>query len=194
MASTLFTHSDWAARAMLEEEVPQMQRFFESNPLYFEKVHGQPPTPNEAREEFDNLPPAHMPYRQRWTLVITDGMGEWIAIAHLLSDFLAPQVWHIGLFIVATRWHGKGHSQALYQALEKWMRDQGAQWVRLGAVVGWNKAEKFWQRQGYVQVRTREGMVAGQRVNTVSVLVKPLAGGALGDYLQQVQRDNPGAT
>lgn len=194
MPKTLFAYGDWTAREMLDYEVPQLQLFFEANPLYFEKVNGQPPTPTEGLDEFNHLPPPDMPFNHRWTLVATDTHGEWIAITHLLSDFLAPGVWHIGLFIVATRWHGGGHAQGLYRALEQWMAEQGAQWVRLGAVAGWNKAENFWQRQGFTQVRMREGMASGQRVNNVRVLIKPLAGGMLDDYLQMVKRDNPDAT
>ena len=177
---------------MQAHDVPTLQRFFEDNPLYFEAVTGQCPTATEAQQEFDDLPPAEMPFGARWTLAITDSDGAWVATAGVLSDFLAPGVWHIGLFIVATRLHGSGAAQSLYGSMEQWMRSQGAHWVRLGAVQGWAKAENFWRRQGYTQVRTRDGLAMGRRINTVRVLVKPLAGGAMADYLQAVHRDNPG--
>jgi len=46
---------------------------------------------------------------------------------------------------------------------------------------------------GCAEVRKREGMVSGQRVNTVRVMVKPLAAGSLVDYLDLVARDRPEA-
>lgn len=192
MTPILFAHGDWTARDMRDDEVPQLQSFFEANPLYFEKVNGQPPTPTEGHDEFHNLPPAHMPFNHRRTLAVLDAQGDWVAIAHVLSDFLAPGVWHIGLFIVATQWHGGGHAQALYRALERWMVAEGARWLRMVAVEGWTKAENFWQRQGYVQVRMREGIASGLRTNNVRVMVKPLTGGSITDYLHTVPRDNPG--
>jgi len=178
---------------MLATEVPQLQQFFEANPVYFEAVNGEGPGPEEGQLEFDDLPPPDMAFGRRWVLAMTYADGQWIAMAHVLSDFLAPGVWHIGLFIVTTHLHGTGAAQGLYDAMEQWMRNQGAQWVRLGAVDGWRKAENFWRKMGYTQVRTREAVAMGQRVNNLRVMVKPMRGGALSDYLQQVKRDNPGA-
>lgn len=189
----LFVSGPYQAREMHADEVPQLQSFFEDNPIYFEAVNGQGPTPQEAQQEFDDLPPVEMRFGNRWMLVITDSDGAWVAMASVLSDFLAPGVWHIGLFIVATRLHGTGTAPSLYEAMERWMQSQGAHWVRLGAVEGWGKAENFWRKQGYMQVRTRDAIAMGRRVNNVRVMVKPLKGGAIPDYLQRVQRDNPGA-
>jgi GNAT superfamily N-acetyltransferase len=190
----LFASGPYQARAMSADEVPQLQRFFENNPIYFEAVHGQGPTAQEAQQEFDDMPPAEMPFGRRWMLVITDGDGAWVAMAGVLSDFLVPCVWHIGLYIVATRLHGTGAAQHLYTAMEQWMHDAGAHWVRLGAVEGWGKAENFWLKMGYTQVRTRDAIAMGQRINNVRVMVKALRGGAIPDYLQMVKRDDPEQT
>ncbi|MBC7918738.1 MAG: GNAT family N-acetyltransferase [Rhodoferax sp.] len=190
----LFSSGPYQAREMRADEVPQLQRFFEDNPIYFEAVNGQGPTAQEAQQEFDDLPPAEMPFDKRWMLLVTDSEGEWVAMAGVLSNFLVPGVWHIGLFIVATRLHGTGVARALYDAMEQWIQSQGAQWMRLGAVEGWNKAENFWRKMGYTQVRTREAIAMGLRVNNVRVMVKPLTGGAIADYLHRVKRDNPGAS
>jgi len=80
-----------------------------------------------------------------------------------------------------------------YGQLEQWIRASGAHWLRLGMVEGNGRAEAFWRKVGYDEVRKREGMVSGQRVNTVRVMVKPLATGSLVDYLDLVARDRPEA-
>lgn len=189
----IFVSGPFSAHAMQAHEVPQLQHFFEDNPIYFDAVQGQVPTAEEAQKEFDDLPPPDMPFAERWMLAVADGEGQWVAMASVLSDFIAPGVWHIGLFIVATRLHGTGAAASLYGALEQWMHSRGAQWVRLGAVQGWAKAENFWSKQGYIQVRTRDAIAMGQRVNDVRVMVKPLCSYTLAEYLQHVLRDNPGA-
>jgi ribosomal protein S18 acetylase RimI-like enzyme len=103
-------------------------------------------------------------------------------------------VWHVGLFMVATARHGSGAAQALYRALENWAAGSGAHWIRLGVVKGNVRAERFWQRAGFVPLRTREAVQMGQRVNTLLVMAKPLAGGKIADYLALVERDRPGSS
>ena len=73
------------------------------------------------------------------------------------------------------------------------MIEQGARWLRLGVVRGNARAERFWERCGYVQVRERGPVQMGRKTNLLRVMVKPLAGGTLDEYLALVARDRPGA-
>ena len=92
MDGLLFTAGPWQAREMRADEVPALQAFFDANPLYFEKVNGRAPTPDDGQLEYDDLPPPELPFGKRWMLVVTDEAGEWVAVAQLLSDFLQPRV------------------------------------------------------------------------------------------------------
>ena len=47
---------------MTAEAIPRLQEFFESNPEYHVAVDGRPPRREEAREEFESLPPAGWPF------------------------------------------------------------------------------------------------------------------------------------
>lgn len=191
---TLFATDRFSARMASEADVPALQTFFEANPGYFVTVNGVPVRPDEARQEFDDEPPPHMPYTDRSLLMIDAPDGTLLGMVHVLSDFLAAGVWHIGLFIVATPLHGSGIASEIYGALETWMVASGAQWSRLGAVVGNARAERFWHRCGYVELRQRRDVQMAARVNDVRVMVKPLAGGQFGDYLSRVPRDHPDST
>ncbi|MBB3292667.1 Acetyltransferase (GNAT) family protein [Mitsuaria sp. PDC51] len=169
-----------------------LQRFYERNPLYFEQVNGAPPRPDEAREEIRDLPPEGWSFSAKRLLGYADDQGELVAMASLVSDLMAPRVWLVGLFIVATELHGSPAAREIYAELERWMRRRGAAWVRLGVVVGNDRAERFWERQGFAEVRRRDGISMGQRVNSLRVMVKPLDGGRIADYLEMVPRDRPG--
>lgn len=116
-----------------------------------------------------------------------------VAMANVVSDLLAPTVWHIGLFMVATARHGDGSSQRIYRGLEAWAGANGASWLRLGVVQGNVKAERFWERFGFAQVRTRSSVKMGRLTNTIRVMIKPLRGGTLEQYLSIVERDRPEA-
>jgi GNAT superfamily N-acetyltransferase len=173
------------------DSVPLLQRFFDENPLYFEGVNGEPAGPGEAREEIHGVLPAGWSHTRKWVIGYADTRGSLVAMANVVSDLLAASVWHIGLFIVATARHGSGDAQAIYQGLESWARRNGARWLRLGVVHGNARAERFWERQGFVETRLRRGVTMGKRTNTLRVMVKPLAGGSISEYLALVERDRP---
>jgi GNAT superfamily N-acetyltransferase len=187
----LFSAGDGWATEMSAAGIPELQRFFEANPDYHLAVEGAPPGPAAAQEEFTAELPAGWPFDKRWLLRFADKDGSMIAMADLIENLFADGVWHLGLFIVATHLHGRGTAPALYEALESWLRAQGCRWIRLGVVEGNARAERFWDRLGYLEVRRRLGIEMGLRTNNVRVLVKPLANGSLRQYLAAVARDRP---
>lgn len=193
METALFSGAAFRAVEAGEDDVPELQRFFEANPEYFLIVGGEGPGADTAREEFEDRPPAGWPCDRVWLIRFVDGAGVTIGMANVVSNLLAAGVWHIGLFIVATPLHGTGTAKVLYQGLEDWVRRNGARWLRLNVVVGNVRAERFWRGAGYREVRKREGVEIGRRINTVRVMTKPLANGRLAEYLRIVARDRPEA-
>lgn len=173
--------------------VALLQRFFDANPAYFLAVNGEPAGPDEAHEEIHGELPAGWAFTRKWLIGFAGRDGALVAMANVVSDLLAPGVWHIGLFVVATARHGSGDARALYDGLEAWTRENGAQWLRLGVVQGNRRAERFWERLGFVETRTRTGIAMGRRTQTLRVMAKPLAAGRLDDYLALVPRDRPDA-
>ena len=174
-----------------ESGIVPLQGFFESNPEYFFAASGQPPSSREARDAMHGPLPAGWTFTKKWIVGFLDERDSLAAMANVVSDLLATSVWHIGLYIVATRLHGSGAAQSLYGRLEDWTRSLGAQWLRLGVVQGNARAERFWESVGFVDVRERKGVEMGARVNTIRVMAKPLAGGTIAQYLALVARDRP---
>ena len=171
-----------------------LQRFFEANPLYFLAVTGQPPRPEDAFEEIHDELPDGWPCTRKWLIGFAKPTGELAAMANVVSDLLAPGVWHISTFIVETARHGQGDASRLYQGIETWARANGARWLRLGVVKGHVAAERFWQKCGYYQTRERHGVAFSQKVHSLRVLCKPLTGGTVSEYLDLVERDRPDST
>lgn len=176
-------------RDLAREEIPRLQEFFVANPEYFLAVEGQLPGPGAGRRTYETGPPAEWSYDRKWVLGFEDSSGSLVAIADVIANLFANGVWHVGLYIVATRLHGSGEARTIYETLESWMKAGGARWSRLGVVVGYARAERFWNRMGYTEVRKRLGIAMGRRTNDIRVMVKPLAGGGMDEYLALVQRD-----
>ena len=173
--------------------VAERQRFFEANSEYSIAVNGEPPGPNDAREEIHGELPAGCRFTRKWLIGYVDASGAMLAMGNVVSDLLAPTVWHVGLFMVATARPGDARSQRIYRGLEVWAGANGASWLRLGVVQGNVRAERFWERLGYVHVRMRSDVKRGRLTNTIQVMIKPFSGGTLEQYLSLVERDRPEA-
>lgn len=170
-----------------------LQRFLEANPQYCEEFYGGPPRSTEGHDEIHDAPPKGWSYTRKWVIGWCDASGELVALANVVSDLIAPTVWHIGFFVVATSLHGTGTARRLYECLEAWMRAHGAKWLRLGVVAGNERGERFWAARGYHETRLRPETPYRKLTQTMRVLYKPLAGGTLEEYRALVPRDHPEA-
>lgn len=193
-APALFASGELRARELPVDAAPLVQALFDANPAYFRLINGRDPRPDEAQREFDEEPPPHLSWTRRWFLGWFDAQEELVGVAVVVSDLGAARVWHLALFLLASRLHGHGTAQRAYEALETWAREQGAQWLRLGVVLDNARARRFWQRQGFVDLRLRQGVNTGGRTHDIHIGCKPLTGGSIGDYLRLVPRDAPGST
>jgi GNAT superfamily N-acetyltransferase len=188
-APPLFPVCGHQVRLLAANDIAGLQAFFVANPAYFLAVHGEPARPDEAQQEWEDRPPAGMAYGRQDLLGCFDSAGELVAMASVTAGMVDPQVWHLGLFIVATHLHGQGLAPAFYAGLEAWVQRLGALWLRLGVVKGHARAERFWLRQGFVQVRERGPVQMGRLTQTLRVMVKPLGDLGLQPYLDRVARD-----
>ena len=180
--------------AVIELEVAHaapLQALFEENADYFHAIQGAPAGPTEALDELMEPLPEGWSFTRQYRLGWQGRSGELKAMANITSDLLATGVWHIGLFMLQKARHGRGDAPLIFRSIEEWARGQGAHWLRLGVVAGNDRAERFWRSSGFVECRTREGVEMGGQINTVLVMVKPLRGGTLADYVEAVPRDRP---
>ena len=98
-----------------------------------------------------------------WFLVRHSSAREILAQIAVAADLLAAGVYHLGFFMTATRTHGTGLAHRVYDAYEQWAIGQGARWLRLGVVEANLRAEAFWSRVGYIEVRRQADYLLGDR-------------------------------
>ncbi len=190
----LFAGSGWRAVEGFAFDVPLLQAFFDANPEYHVTVSGAPAGPGDAREDFHAMPPAEWPCARKWVLLFVNEEGAVVGMADILADLFAPGIWHVGTFIVATRLHGSGAAQAMYAGLERWMKDSGARWSRLGVVECNLRGERFWRQVGYREVRQRRDYALREKRHLLRVMAKPLGRADWDRYFEEVPRDLPEAS
>ena len=185
-----FRTDEFIAEHVEREQIAEIQAFVESNPEYWLQTHGHPPPADEAAKSFEWLPPAEMGYSEHlWLAVRHSSTREILAQLGVAADLLATGVYHLGFFMTATRTHGSGFAHRLYEAYERWVYDRGARWLRLGVVDGNRRAETFWRRCGYREVKRRDGYILGDRSHVLITMVKPGPGQMLSEYFAAVPRD-----
>ncbi len=187
----LFDAEEFQAHELFADDLPELQAFFVANPEYFLLTNGMPPRVDEAKLEFEERPPAEFRFDHVYVIGFIDYHSQLMAMASVLSNLFASDVWHIGLFIVDRSLHATGVANVLHMHLEQWVKANGAAWLRLGVIEGNTKAERFWEKVGYQEVRRREGMSVGDKTHTIRVMVKPLFAVDIESYLQLVARDRP---
>jgi RimJ/RimL family protein N-acetyltransferase len=187
-------HADASWLAVLAEcsSVDEVQAFYEANPEYWRITHGHAPLPEEAAEGFGFRPPTEMPYRdwQIW-LVRDRNSRRIVGELSVAIDLLAPGVFHLGFFIIESARQGSGFAGEVHAAYEAWAVTQGARWLRLGVVAANKRAEAFWRRRGYIEVKRREGYTLGTLTHQLIVMAKPVPPNTLADFLLAVPRDRP---
>lgn len=191
MGTRGFKTDDFVAQLVKREEIAEIQAFEESNPEYWLQTHGHPPPADNAAKSFEWLPPAEISYSEHlWLLVRHSSTRKILAQLGVAVDLLAAGVYHLGFFMTATPTHGSGFAHRLYEAYERWAFDRGARWLRLGVVDANRRAEAFWRRLGYLEVKRRDGYVLGDRSHVLITMAKPMPGETLQEYLVAVPRDS----
>jgi GNAT superfamily N-acetyltransferase len=187
----LFSWAGGQALDTTDADIPAVQTFWEDNPEYLLQVEGHAPRASEGADFVHDrdLPPGFSCTRQHnYTYASAGGAVD--GLGAMAIDLLAPGVWHLGLFVVATRLHGSGWATQAYEATEAWARAGCARWMRLGVVLANPRGHAFWRRQGYVELKRRPEVRIGELSHTLLTMVKPLSAN-LADYLAVVERDRP---
>jgi len=190
---TLFELDPLRVMELHEHDAPLLQVLFEKNPEYFWICNGRAPMPDQALEEMRSVPPSEMTYSKKYVIGLFNNLSELVGMTIVFSNFIANHVWLISEFIFDKSLHGTGITQQFYQQLESWMQKNGAEWIRLGVVQGNTKAERFWNKVGYIQLRERINVPSDMQVNTLRVMAKSLTECSFGEYLLLVPRDRQDA-
>jgi ribosomal protein S18 acetylase RimI-like enzyme len=132
-----------------------LQNLFNATPEYYLAVTGKVAAPNEAENEFVELPPGVDRADQ---FIFGFYLGdELIGAAGMLRGFRVANKVMLGLLLISEKYQGNGYGPLAYAELEKiiftW---PGCDTVRLGVIETNAEAFPFWRKMGFVETGERK--------------------------------------
>lgn len=161
-------------RGLARADLRAVQRLMESNAGYSERVDGDAPGPNAAREVLTALPPG-VGGSQKVDLGLWSG-GCLVALADVIIGWPTPSVAHIGLLMTDGTRHGRGLGRRMHQTVVEALRDEPQiQSLRL-SIVGTNAdvAEPFWTALGYQRTGESTPYSSGAVESIARIWVRPV--------------------
>lgn len=140
---------------------------------YMTLEDGVPPRPSAAAELIAALPPGRS-QQHKHVLGLARAAGEpFIAVIDAVRGFPDEGDWFVGLVLVDPAERGRGRGAAIMADLEDWFRRERGVASYLAVLERNPAAQRFWLRQGYVQL-DRRVRVTGSREDPVFRMKKAL--------------------
>ncbi len=138
----------YAVRELTRDDVPEMLRVAQSNPLFYQYMRPDPTEENLAAD-LTALPP-------RRTLADKHFFGWFegerlVAMMDLIWRHPKPDMAFIGWFILDGTVQGRGLGRQLVSDVLGLLKSQGVNEVRLGRIQGNLQSEHFWHVCGFVE-------------------------------------------
>jgi len=135
------------------EDLQSLQRLHSSVPNFYQTTFGLPPTGNEAKETFFDLPPGK---GLEDKFVIGYFLAEeLVGCAEILRFFPDTHTAYIGLLIISESHQGFGIGtqilQRIYQTASIW----GCSQIRLAVISTNTKGHSFWAKAGFQELEQR---------------------------------------
>jgi GNAT superfamily N-acetyltransferase len=88
-----------------------------------------------------------------------------IGFFDVAQNYLRPNGWHIGLFLMDRDLRSRGVGHKVWVALEDWMKSQGVTRVILSVLEENQSALRFWRRESFIQTRVMPPRTFGQKTH-----------------------------
>ena len=154
-----------------ERDLAAVQALYLRCADFIELTTGAPPTGEEAREVFFNLP-RNRTLDDKLVMGCRDvESGALIAVLEMIRGYPSETDYWIGLFLLDPARRRQGLGTRFLHAYQQWAHRQGAQRLQLLVVTQNNAGQAFWQSLGFQEI-SRTQQVHGRLQYEVIVLEK----------------------
>ncbi len=170
-----FSHKDRLSIRILPATLTSktiFQRFLEECQDFNLISDGEPVQPDAAEKLFTELPPDN-------SLANKYVLGLWhdqtlCGVVDLLLGYPESGICWIGLMLFSPTYRGQGLGKSTLDYLSTVLISIGIDRLQLGVLQENDKGRRFWQKQGFKELRRKENYKCGQKTHTVIVMEKSL--------------------
>ena len=138
----------------IQENAEDIQQLMAENETYFHLIKEELPTLEGAKESYTILPP-NTDSEQK-TFAVFYKKGKCTAILDFIQGYPEKSIGFIGLFMLAEDCQGKGIGKKLFRHIREAAQKAGLKKLRLGCYAANEPGRRFWEKQGFQLVETRE--------------------------------------
>ena len=163
----------YLVKTLTLDDSDTLQNLYERCSDYSQLIDGEPPAPTAARDEFSAVPQGKsLDDKFMFGLFCEEVLvGLLESVRHYPDD----KTWWLGLLLLAPSVRGRGVGEAFFGAFERYVTEQRADRVMLSVVEANARGFRFWQRQGFDEVRKTESQTFGSKTHTLFVMKKDLS-------------------
>lgn len=133
-------------------DAADLQDLFERCTDFHELSEGAPTRPTAGAEELAALPPGK-DLLDKFPFGVYAAPGRMVGYLELMRDYPAASEWWIGLLMLDPAVRRGGLGGRIYSAAAEWVGAQGGTVIRLGVLEQNPGAVRFWERQGFRELR-----------------------------------------
>lgn len=139
--------------ALRPADAGRVQPLYEACADYFQLAYGEPPAATAAHDEFFDIPERHHP-DQIHLFGLRPAGGDPLALISAVRDYPEAGAWFLGLMLVHPAFRRQGIGAQFYRAFEQWLRTEEGTRVLLAVIEPNTGGLRFWQRLGFLPLRT----------------------------------------
>jgi len=131
-----------------------VQRLYERCTDFHELAEGMPTRADSGAYELEALPPGKMS-ADKHVFGIVAADGELAGYVDLVRDYPERGEWWLGLLMLDPAARGAGLGSRVVRGAAEWAAARGARAILLGVLEQNPRAERFWRRQGFIELDRR---------------------------------------
>jgi ribosomal protein S18 acetylase RimI-like enzyme len=171
---TGFALDGFTVRRLSPADAAELQALYERCSDYHELEDGGPTRPTAGAETLAAGPPGTDPADKFSLGVYADG-GAMVAFLDVIRDYPEPGEWWIGLLMLDPAARSGGLGGRICEEAARWIAAEGGRALHLDVLEQNPRAERFWRRHGFEEVRRKPFTAATGKESTVIVMRRALA-------------------
>jgi len=160
-------------RQLFESDIPLLQQLCVECSDFHQLTMGTLPSNHEGADIMLDCPPGKSP-EDKVVFGIFSAQGQLVGVVELLRGYPQANTWFIGLMLLHPQWRGVNLGRDVLEWVEQYSKANCAQKLAIAVLEVNPRGHKFWQDNGFGQVRLVDNYQSGNIKTTAIVMEKAI--------------------